>query len=163
MWVIKNSPMKQPIRVRGWISTANIINPRKLFTDELPRYYLAIQPEDPIVFDEIQEQVDQTKREAETPYSPTEIFEDKIFDGCKVIFQTTIEPRLEGELMDNSYDDELVGKFVQVVGHIQLLEIGNAMLSMHIVEPAFNSLGGLDPTTYETFNSQSSNNESINP
>ena len=51
--------MKQPLRVRGWISTANIINPRKLFTDELPRYYLAIQPENPIVFDEIQEQVDQ--------------------------------------------------------------------------------------------------------
>ena len=145
MWVIKNSPMKQAIRVRGWISTANLINPRKLFTDELPRYYLAIQPEDPIVFDEIQEQVDQKKREAETPYSPTESFEDEIFDGCKVIFQTTIEPRLEGELMDKNYDDELIGKFVQVVGHIQLLEIGNAMLSMHIIEPAFNSLDGFDP------------------
>ena len=137
--------MKQPIRVRGWISTANLINPRKLFTDQLPRYYLAIQPEDPLVFDELHEQVDQRKLEAETPYSSTDSFEDEIFDGCKVIFQTTIEPRLEGELMDKSYDDELVGKFVQVVGHIQLLEIGNAMLSMHIVEPAFNSLDGFDP------------------
>ena len=137
--------MKQAIRVRGWISTANLINPRKLFTDELPRYYLAIQPEDPIVFDELQEQVDQRKLEAETHYSPTESITDEIFDGCKVIFQTTIEPRLEGELMDTTYDDELIGKFVQVVGHIQLLEIGNAMLSMHIVEPAFNSLDGFDP------------------
>ena len=73
--------MKQAIRVRGWISTANLINPRKLFTDELPRYYLAIKPEDPIVFDEIQEQVDHKKREAETPYSSTESFEDEIFDG----------------------------------------------------------------------------------
>jgi len=145
MCVIKNSPMKQTIRVRGWISTANLINPRKLFTDELPRYYLAIQPENPMVFDEIQEQVDQQKREAETPYSPTESITDEIFDGCKVILQTTIEPRLEGELMDKTYDDELIGKFVQVVGHIQLLEIGNAMLSMHIVEPAFNSLDGFDP------------------
>ena len=44
--------MKKAIRVRGWISTANLINPRKLFTDELPRYYLAIQPEDPMVLDE---------------------------------------------------------------------------------------------------------------
>ena len=137
--------MNKAIRVRGWLLSANIINPRKLLTNELPRYYLAIQPENPMVFDEIQEQVDQKKREAETPYSSTEIIEDKIFDGCKVIFQTTIEPRLEGELMDNSYDDELIGKFVQVVGHIQLLEIGNAMLSMHIVEPAFNSLDGFDP------------------
>ena len=40
---------------------------------------------------------------------------------------------------------KLTFKFVQVVGHIQLLEIGNAMLSMHIVEPAFNSLDGFDP------------------
>ena len=138
--------MKQPIRVRGWISTANLIKPRKLFTDEIPRYHLAIQPEDPLVFDELQEQVDQRKLEAETPYSSTDSFEDEIFDGCKVIFQTTIEPRLEGELMDKSYDDELIGKFVQVVGHIHILKAGNAMLSMHIVEPAFNSLDGFDPT-----------------
>ena len=88
--------------------------------------------------------MDQKKRGAETPYSRTEIVTDEIFDGCKVIFQTTIQPRLEGELMDNSYDDELIGKFVKIVGHIQLLEIGNAMLFMHIVEPAFNSLNGFD-------------------
>ena len=138
--------MKQAIRVRGWISTANLINPRKLFTDELPRYYLAIQPEDPIVFDELQEQVDQRKLEAETPYSSTDSFEDKIVDGCKVIFQTTIEPRLENGLMDIQHDDEFIGKFVQVVGHIHVLEAGNTMLSMHIVEPAFNSLDGFDPT-----------------
>ena len=137
--------MKQPIRVRGWISTANLINPRKLFTDQLPRYYLAIQPEDPLVFDELQEQVDQRKLEAETPYSSTDSFEDQIFDGCKVIFQTTIEPRLEDGLMDVQRDDELIGTFVQVVGHIHILEAGNAMLSMHIIEPAFNSLDGFDP------------------
>ena len=138
--------MKQAIRVRGWISTANLINPRKLFTDELPRYYLAIQPEDPIIFDELQEQVDQRKLETETPYSSTESLEDEIFDGCEVIFQTTIEPRLEDGLMHRQHDDELIGKFVQVVGHIHILEAGNAMLSMHIVEPAFNSLDGFDPT-----------------
>ena len=138
--------MKQAIRVRGWISTTNLINPRKLFTDKLPRYYLAIQSEDPIVFDELQEQVDQRKLEAETPYSSTESIADEIFDGCEVIFQTTIEPRLEDGLMDIQHDDEFIGKFVQVVGHIHILEAGNAMLSMHIVEPAFNSLDGFDPT-----------------
>ena len=137
--------MKQAIRVRGWISTANLINPRKLFTDELPRYYLAIQPEDPIIFDELQEQVDQRKLEAETPYSSTESVADEIFDGCEVIFQTTIEPQLEDGLMDVQHDDEFIGKFVQVVGHTHLLKAGNAMLSMHIVEPAFNSLDGFDP------------------
>ena len=138
--------MKQAIRVRGWISTANLISPRKLLTDELPRYYLAIQPEDPIVFDELQEQVDQRKLEAETPYSSTESVADVIFDGCEVIFQTRIEPRLENGLMDIQHDDEFIGKFVQVVGHIHILETGNAMLSMHIAEPAFNSLEDFDPT-----------------
>ena len=139
--------MKQPIRVRGWISTANLINPRKLFTDQLPKYYLVIHPEAPIVFDELKDQVDQRKLEVETPYSQFESHEDEIFDGCKVVFQTTIEPLLEGDLSNRKYDDELVGKFVQVVGHIHILEVGNAMLSMHIVEPAFNSLEGFDPTT----------------
>ena len=137
--------MKQAIRVRGWISTAQLINPRKLFTDELPRYHLTINPESPMVFDELQQQVDQQRREAETPYSPTEIITDEIFDGCTVIFQTTIEPRLEGELRDTTYDDELIGKFVQVVGHLHILKIGQAILSMHIVEPAFHSLDGFDP------------------
>ena len=138
--------MKQAIRVRGWISTANLINPRKLFTDELPRYYLAIQPEDSIVFDELEYQVDRRRLEAETPYSSTESVADEIFDGCEVIFQTTIEPQLEDGLKDILHDDELIGKFVQVVGHIHILETGNAMFSMHIVEPAFNSLDGFDPT-----------------
>ena len=138
--------MKQAIRVRGWISTAHLIHPRKLLTNELPRYYLAINPESPMVFDELQQQADQQRREAETPYSSMEDPpRDAIFDGCTVIFQTTIEPHLEGELMDKTYDDELIGKFVQVVGHLHILKIGQAILSMHIVEPAFNSLDGFDP------------------
>ena len=138
--------MKQAIRVRGWISTANLINPRKLFTDELPRYYLAIQPEDPIVFDELEYQVDRRKLEAETPYSSTESVAAEIFNGCEVILQTTIEPQLKDGLIDRQRDDELIGKFVQVVGHMHNLAAGHAMLSMHIVEPAFNSLDGFDPT-----------------
>ena len=138
--------MKQPIRVRGWISTGNLINPRKLFTDELPRYYLAIQPEDPIVFDELQYQVDRRRLEALITYSPKENFKDEIFDGCEVIFQTTIKPQLEDGLKDILHDDELIGKLVQVVGHIHILETVKAMFSMHIVEPAFNSLNGFDPT-----------------
>ena len=48
--------------------------------------------------------------------------------------------------MDSQHDDEIAGKFVQVIGHIQILKAGNAMFSMHIVEPAFNSLDGFDPT-----------------
>ena len=48
--------------------------------------------------------------------------------------------------MDIQHDDEFIDKFVQVVGHIQILETSNAMLSMHIVKPAFNTLEGFDTT-----------------
>ena len=112
----------------------------------MPRHYLAIQPEDPIVFNQLQYQVDRRRFEALITYSPKESFKDEIFDGCEVIFQTTIEPQLEDGLKDILHDDELIGKFVQVIGHIHILKAGNAMLSMHIVEPAFNSLDGFEPT-----------------
>ena len=36
----------------------------------------------------------------------------------------------------NEHDDELLGKFVQVVGHIQIMPDLNAFLSAHIIEPA---------------------------
>ena len=108
--------------------------------------YLAIQPEDAIVFDELKYQLDRGGIKAETPYSSTESVEDEIFNGCEVIFQTTIEPRLEDGLMDIQHDDEFIGKFVQVVGHIQILEASNAMLFIHIIEPAFKPLDGFDST-----------------
>ena len=79
--------MKQPIRIRGWISTANLINPRKLFTDQLPRYYLAIHPEDSIVFDELKDHVDQRKLEVETPYSQFESHEDETLMAARLSFK----------------------------------------------------------------------------
>ncbi len=48
--------------------------------------------------------------------------------------------------MDSHRDDELIGKFVQAVGHKQILEAGDIILSLHIVEPAFQSLDVYDPT-----------------
>ena len=66
----------------------------------------------------------QRRLETETTYSPTEIFVDEIYYGWKVIFQI-IEHRLEGELIGKNHNDEIVGKFVQVVGHIQLLIFRN--------------------------------------
>tara|TARA_Y100001968_G_C18987752_1_gene539960 strand:- start:114 stop:458 length:345 start_codon:yes stop_codon:yes gene_type:complete len=84
--------------------------------------------------------------EALITYSPKESFKDVIFYGCEVIFQTRIEPQLEDGLKYILHDDELIGKFVQVVDHIHILETANAMFSIHIVEPAFNSLDGFDPT-----------------
>ena len=98
-----------------------------------------------MVFDELKDHVDQRKLEVETPYSQFESHEDEIFDGCKVVFQTTIEPLLEGELSNRQYDDELVGKFVQVVGHIQTPPMKDPFISFHIVDPAYKTLDGFNP------------------
>ncbi len=47
------------------------------------------------------------------------------------------------------------------ISHIQILVARNAMLSMHNVERALDSLDRFDPTAQELFNSQSSNYERI--
>ena len=43
-----------------------------------------------------------------------------------------------------SRDDELIGAYVQVVGHLQTQELGNCFLSFHILEPAVHPAHGWD-------------------
>ena len=61
-----------------------------------------------------------------------------------LIFETLYQPRLEGSLKKAHSDDELLWKYVQVVGHIQQQELGNCFLSFHIVEPATHPADGFD-------------------
>ena len=53
-------------------------------------------------------------------------------------------PRLEGDISHLAYDEELIGKYVQVVGHLQIAEIGICFLSFHILEPAVHPACGWD-------------------
>ena len=130
--------MNEPIRIKGWVADA--------FKDE-DKYVLKLHPQHYGVFQEIEALVDQKKLAAEDPF-PREhdnsSYKDRLFDGAKVIFETLIQPTLTGKLKRVQSDVELIGEFVEAVGHIQVLKGGNAFLSVHIIDSASRS-SDLDP------------------
>ena len=117
--------MNKAIRVKGWIADA--------YKKE-DKYILKIHPEFYGIFEEIEDLVLQKKLEAEEPFlreKVTSKYKDRLFDKAKVVFETLSEV-------------DLIGKFVEAVGHIQFLKSGNAFLSVHIIDPATRSVD-LDP------------------
>ena len=61
-----------------------------------------------------------------------------------MVFETLIKPKLTGDLKRVQSDVDLIGRFVEAVGNIQVLKSGNAFLSVHIIDPATRSVD-LDP------------------
>ena len=119
----------------------------------VPKYRLTLFPLDPKYYDEIQSQVelrhsawifdkwDGTGEEPEPgPPSMHRVIEDGL-----LVFETIREPRLEGEFSDFTTDDEFIGKHCQVVGHLQQLDLGDCMMSFHILEPAVHPSDLRDP------------------
>ena len=137
--------MNKPIRIKGWIDNAY---------KEGDKYVIKLHPEYPQTFNEIEDLVsikkfefDQLKTlESDPLLKGTKgfIYHDRIFDNSKIIFETIRQPKLTGELSRVQRNEELIGKFVEVIGHIQILKGGNAFISFHIVDPAIRSID-LDP------------------
>ena len=50
-----------------------------------------------------------------------------------------------GDLKRVQRDEDLLGKFVEAVGHIQILKGGNVFFSVHLIDTASRSLAELDP------------------
>lgn len=75
----------------------------------------------------------------------TNHYQDRLFDGAKIVFETLIKPSLTGNLKRIQHDEELIGKFVEAIGHIQILKGGNAFLSVHLIDEAAMSYEDLDP------------------
>ena len=74
----------------------------------------------------------------------TNRYQDRLFDGAKIVFETLRKPSLTGNLKRVQNDVELLGKFVEAIGHIQILKGGNAFLSVHLIDEAARSFD-LDP------------------
>ena len=72
------------------------------------------------------------------------LYQDRLFDGSKIVFETLRKPSLTGNLKRVQHDMELIGKFVEAVGNIQILKGGNAFLSVHLIDEASRSFN-LDP------------------
>ena len=140
----------KPIRVKGWVADSYVLETQPSYLDE-KKYVLKLQPEDPRVFAELEYLVHQRKIEAEQPFpregdfSQDMQYKDRLFDESKVVFETLIQPTLTGELKRVQRDEELLGKFVEAVGHIQILKGGNAFFSVHLIDEASRSLSELDP------------------
>ena len=120
---------------------------------EVPRYRLRLFPFESTSFEEIESQVelshsawifdkwDGTGEEPEpAPPSMHRVIEDDL-----LLFETIHQPRLEGEFSSFTTDDQFIGKSCQVVGRLQQLDLGDCMMSFHILEPAAHSSDLRDP------------------
>ena len=140
----------KPVRIKGWIADSYVLEPfPSVIKGMEEKFVLKIHPEEgSYIFDQIEDQVTQKKFEAlehrfEDPLLSemeyTNHYQDRLFDGAKIVFETLRKPSLTGNLKNVQYDDELIGKFVEVVGHIQILKGGNAFLSVHLIDEAASS------------------------
>ena len=145
--------MNTLIRVRGYVLGADVHEPTASFQTDKSKYDLLVHPELPDDWFSIQEIIDSLKWEYEqSKYLKPPTYEDlskpavkdRCFeDGC-FKFESLYQPKLFGELDYTKYDEELFGKFVQVVGHVQIQEFGNCFLSFHIIEPAIHIADGFN-------------------
>ena len=146
----------KPVRVKGWIADSYVLEPfPSVIQGVEEKFVLKIHPEEGMyIFDQIEERVTQKKLEAfehrfEDPLLSemeyTNHYQDRLFDGAKIVFETLRKPSLTGNLKRVQHDMELIGKFVEAIGHIQILKGGNAFLSVHLIDEAARSYEDLDP------------------
>ena len=111
-------------------------------------------PSDYTHFYDLEHRVEELKREYEKqqPYESQRyanhdkrpVLKDRVFVGTSLKFESLHSPRLEGDFSFLTRDDEFIGSLVQVVGHLQIPELGNCFLSFHILEPAVHPADGWD-------------------
>ena len=145
--------MKTLTRIQGYVMNANVFEPHWKWGDEAPKYELYLTPYDSYEFYTLEDRIEQLKQEHK--YSKTQSFltlesaatltlTDRIIYGTQIKFESLLAPKLEGNLSDLTHDHELQYKFVQVVGHLQIQDLGNCFLSFHIVESAVHPAEGFD-------------------
>ena len=147
--------MRNLIRVRGWVNSSWIIHPNQSWCEDKPKYGLQLHPEYPI-YDEIENKIevlqDEHRRERELlgPMNPDEIqrqpsYQSRVIDNC-LICTESLHPPKTFELDWIKDDLQLIGEFINTVGHLTIHELsGDVYLTSHIVEKAHNPCEGFDP------------------
>lgn len=138
--------MKSDFEFTGIITSANLVEPEQKFWDNEPKFKLEVEPYNYGFLEEIETQAERYKETMLKPWRDerrrdygiaTEVRPDRITKGSCVLLETIRQPHLYDSVNAVSSDDELIGKFVKVKGHIQILEPDeNAFLSFHIVDDA---------------------------
>ena len=145
--------MQTLTRINGYIMNANVFEPHWECGGEAPKYELYLMPSDSNEFHILEGRIEELKREHELSKSQvfkplnstgTPTLQDRIIYGTQIKFESLHAPKLKGELSDIADDHGLKHRYVQVVGHLQIQELGNCFLSFHIVESAVHPAEGFD-------------------
>ena len=125
--------MEYTVDVTGYITSANLVSPLTSFFEQ-PKYKVCIEPS-PDVLLELEQRIEYIKRMKEDPYTKVNNYshKDVCLEGCTLMFETLHKPRIAGSLKGLSYNDEFVGKYVNILGNIQIHPNGNAYLSVHMI------------------------------
>jgi hypothetical protein len=141
------------VALTGFILDSNVINPKRYFTGN--KFMLSLQPDNQSDLYELEHKIEALKWEAENEsyQNPDEeehtsnytVYNDEVFDGCSIIFQTIHKPKILGDLSTVCDDHELFGKHIRALGHLKLHKGGNAYISIHeIIEAPLPEVDGFD-------------------
>ena len=146
--------MNTLVRIQGYVTDAHVLEPYAKYSYEPKRYELHLCPSDCTHFYDLEHRVQELKREYEQHQSYDSqrysnhgthlALKDRVFAGDCLKFESLHIPQLEGDFSSLSHDEELIGNYVQVVGHLQIAEMGICFLSFHILEPAVHPADGWD-------------------
>ena len=149
--------MKTPVRLRGYVLDAHILQMKTYEKNQVPsiekiqsdirkygdyqstysRFEVTLMPENIADLDAINRSLEEQRSRVKFQFWQ---------DNNQVNFQTIRPPRVIGELTDLQSDNDFKGKFVQVVGHVQEAERDkDPFISFHIIEPAYQPLNGFEP------------------
>ena len=146
--------MNTLLRIKGYVTDAHVLEPYAKYSYDIKRYELHLSPSNCTHFYDLEHRIEELKREyaQQQPYDSQRCsnhdtrlaLKDRVFAGDSLKFESLHSPRQEGDFSFLTRDDELIGAFVQVVGHLQIQELGNCFLSFHILEPSVHPADGWD-------------------
>ena len=153
--------MNTLVRLRGYITAIQLFKPLQHLIDSEPKYTLLMQPENPYILNELEDRIYQLREDNMRNHANShrsdgsrwvENYESRVINNSEIYVESLFKPDLQGEFADYHNDDQLLGRFVQSVGHLYIHEIGIVCLSSHILEPAYQPNNEFEP--YEISQSQ---------
>lgn len=146
--------MNTLLRIQGYVTDAHVLEPYAKHSYDIKRYEFYLCPFDCTHFYDLEHRAEELKREYEQQklldaeyclsHDKRPVLNDRVFAGDSLKFESLHSPRLEGAFSSLADDNELIGAYVQVVGHLQIQELGNCFLSFHILEPTHHPADGWD-------------------
>ena len=130
--------MTTKFKLAGYIRKAQVDNPFTSFFQESPKFMLELEPDGnhQFMFEELEYRTNKLKEQTPPDDAHLDSFKaSPLFNNCSVCMETLHEPKRVGGLQWMN-DDELIGKYVEVLGYIQQYKDGNCFLSFHYIETA---------------------------